>query len=91
MCAGRYYRQSREVMLPLGTKIQDITNTVPLFVKSTDYYTLLLFYLSMNGIAIQNLGRIREDYKDLGVQVKSAGARYLLLHFASWRKGHSQK
>lgn len=38
---------------------------MPQFVKSTDYYPLLLFQVGTSDTASQNLGRIKEDYKDL--------------------------
>lgn len=47
-------------------------------VRSTDYYPLLLFYVGMNDTTRQNLGRIKEDYKALGMQVKNIGAQIIL-------------
>lgn len=65
---------------------------MPLFVKSTDYYPLLLFYVSMNDTADQNLGRIKEDYKHLGVQVKSVGAQVIIFSIlAVGGKGTTRK
>ncbi|GAB0210389.1 hypothetical protein GRJ2_003504700 [Grus japonensis] len=68
-------RESREVYCLLGAKIQDVAKRVPQLVKSTDYYPLLLFHVGTNDAASQNLGRIKEDYKALGVQVKNIGAQ----------------
>jgi len=48
---------------------------VPQLFKSTDYYTLLLFHVGTNDTAIQNLGRIKEEFKALGVQAKSIRAQ----------------
>ena len=50
---------------------------MPQLVESTDYYPLLLFHVGMNDTASQNLGSIKEDYKALGVQVKSIGAQVI--------------
>ncbi|GAB0204077.1 mitochondrial enolase superfamily member 1 [Grus japonensis] len=50
---------------------------VPRSVKSTDYYPLLLFLMGMNDTASWNLGRIKEDYKVLEVQVKNIGAQVI--------------
>lgn len=43
--------------------------------KSTDYYLLLLFHVGMNDTASWNIGRIKEYYKAMGVQVKNTGAQ----------------
>ncbi|GAB0205522.1 hypothetical protein GRJ2_003017800 [Grus japonensis] len=70
-------RESQEVCCLLGAKIQDVAERVPQLVKSTDYYPLLLFHVGMNDTASRNLGRIKEDYKALGVQDKNIGAQVL--------------
>ena len=70
-------RESREVCCLLGAKVRDVAKRVPQFVKSTDYYLLLLFHVGMNDTTSWNLGRIKEDYKALGVQVKSIGAQVI--------------
>ncbi|PKU28829.1 suppression of tumorigenicity 5 [Limosa lapponica baueri] len=68
-------RASYKVCCLLGTKVRDVADRVPQTVKNTDYYPLLLFHVGMNDTASQNLGRIKEDYKALGVQVKKIGAQ----------------
>ena len=45
--------------------------------KSTDYYPLLLFHVGTSDTASRNPRRIKEDYKALGVQVKSIGAQVI--------------
>ena len=70
-------RESREVCCLPGAKVQDVAERVPQLVKSTDYYPLLLFHVGTNDTASRNLGRIKEDYKALGVQAKSIGAQVI--------------
>ena len=48
---------------------------VPQLVKGTDYCLLLLFHVGTNDTASSNLGRIKEDFKALGVQAKSISAQ----------------
>jgi len=50
---------------------------VPQLVKSTDCYLLLLFHVDINDTMGQNLGRIKEDFKALGVKAKSIGAQVI--------------
>jgi len=50
---------------------------VPQLVKSTAYYPLLLFHVGTNNTAGQNLGRIKEDFRALGVKAKSFGAQVI--------------
>ena len=50
---------------------------MPQLVKSTDYCPLLLLHVGTNDTASRNLGRIKEDYKALGVQAKSIGAQVI--------------
>lgn len=44
---------------------------MPQPVKNADFYPLLLFHVGMNDITSQNLGRIKEDYKALEMQLKN--------------------
>lgn len=60
------------------TKVQNITKRGPQLVKNTDYYPLLLLYVDMNDSGSWNTGRIREDYKALGAQVKNTGAQIII-------------
>ena len=71
-------RESREVCCLLGARIQDVAERVPQLVKSTADCPLLLFHVGMNDAASWNLGRIKEDYKALGVQVENVGAQVIL-------------
>ena len=50
---------------------------MPQLVKSTDYYPLQLFHVGTSDTASRNPRRIKEDYKALGVQVKSIGAQVI--------------
>jgi len=50
---------------------------VPQIVKDTDYYELLLFQVGTNDTASWNLGRIKEDFKALGVKAKWFGAQVI--------------
>jgi len=43
---------------------------VPQLIQSTDYYLLLLVHVGTNDTASQKLGRIKEDFKALGVKAK---------------------
>jgi len=54
-----------------------VTEGVPQLVKSTDYYLLLLFHVGTNDTASWNLGRIKENFKVLGVKAKSFGAQVI--------------
>ena len=49
-----------------GAKAQDVTERMPQL-RSRDCYALLFFRVGMNDVARQNLGRIKQDYKVLGV------------------------
>lgn len=60
-------------------------------VWSTDYYPLLLFHVGMNDAGSQNTGRIKDDHKTLGAQMKNTHAQDMSLQFSSWRKEGSQK
>ena len=44
---------------------------VPQLVKSTDHYPLLLLHVGTSDTASRNVGRIREDFKVLGVKAKT--------------------
>jgi len=46
--------------------------------KSTAYYPLLLFHVGTNDTARRNTGRIKEDFKALGVKAKSFGAHVII-------------
>lgn len=46
-------------------------------VKSVSYYLLLLSHVVTNDSSSQNLGRIKEDYKSLRMQVKSIGVEVI--------------
>jgi len=70
-------REQHDVCCLPGAKVRDVAERVPQLVKSIDYYPLLLFHVSTNDRASQNLGRIKEDYKALEVQVKSIGAQVI--------------
>ena len=50
---------------------------MPQLIKKTDYYVLLLFHIGMNDTESQNLGKIKEDFQALGVQVKNVGAQVI--------------
>jgi len=50
---------------------------VPQLVKNTVYYPLLLFHVSKNDTVSWNLGRIKEDFKALGMQANSIGAQVI--------------
>ena len=63
-----------------GAKVRDVTERVPQLVKSTDYYPLLLFHVGTKDTASLNVGRIKEDFKALGVlgvKAKSFGAQVI--------------
>lgn len=70
-------RQSCEVCCLLWAKVRDVAERVPQLVRSTDFYPMLLFHVRTHDTASQNLGRIKEDYKDLAVQVKNSGAQVI--------------
>jgi len=70
-------REAREVCCLPGAKVRDVAKSVPLLVKSTDYYPLLLFHVGMNDTASWNMGRTKEDFKALGMQAKSIGAQII--------------
>jgi len=70
-------RETHEVCCLLGAKAQDVAERVTQLVKSTDYYPLLLFHVGTNDTASRNVGRIKEDFKALGVKGKSSGAQVL--------------
>lgn len=54
-----------------GPKASDLAQMMPQLVKNADSYLLLLFHAGRNDITSQNLGRIKEDYKTLEVQMKN--------------------
>jgi len=54
-----------------------VAETVPHLFKSTDNYPLLLFHVGTNDTTSQNLGRIKEDFKALGVKANSTGAQVI--------------
>lgn len=58
---------------------------MPQFVKNADFYPPLLFHVGMNDITSQNLGRIKKDYKALGVQLKN-GARITFSSILPFRR-----
>jgi len=70
-------RESQEVCCFLGAKVQDVTERVPQFIKSTDYHPLLLFDIGTNDTASQNVGIIQEDFRAPRVKVKSFGAQVI--------------
>jgi len=59
---------------------------VPQLVKSTDDYPLLLFHVDTNDTASRNLGRIKEDFKALGVQAKTIDAQVNFSFFLPFRR-----
>jgi len=61
----------------LAAKVQDVTKRVPQFVKSRNYYPLLFFHVGTNDTASRNAGRMKEDFKALGVRAKSFGAHVI--------------
>jgi len=70
-------RESHEVCCLPGAKIRGMAKRVPQLVKSTDYSPLLLFHVGTNDTTSWNLGRIKKEFKALGVQVKSIGAQVI--------------
>ena len=68
---------AREVCCLPGSKVRDVTKRVPQLVKSTDYCLLLPFHLGTNDNASRNLGRIKEDFKALGVKANNFGAQVI--------------
>jgi len=87
-------KEAREVCCLLGAQVQTVAKRVPLLVKSTDYYPLLLLHVGTNDSTSQKLGRIKKDFKGLGVDSKIRKhwcPSYLFVHFTGWRKGISQK
>lgn len=70
-------RESHEVYCLLGAKIWNIAKRVPQLVRSTGYYLLLLIHVGTNDTSGHNLGRIKEDYKSLEVQVKNIGTQVM--------------
>jgi len=64
----------------LGAKVRDVTKRVPQLVKSTDYCPLLLFHVGTNDTAshLWNVGRIKEDFKALGMKAKSFGTQVII-------------
>jgi len=79
----RLDREARDVCCLLGAKVQDVAKRVPQLVKSTDHYPLLLFHTGTNDTASRNVGRIKEDFKALGVKAKSLMPK---LHFPLFYK-----
>lgn len=84
-------REPWELWCLLGPKVWDVVKRVPQLVKSTDFYALLPFHVGINDTANQNLDKIKENYKALVVQPKYWYPSYLFFHFASKRKGCSQR
>jgi len=74
---GRTHMEALKVCCLLGAKVHDVTERVPHLVKSTDYYPLLLFHVGINDTASRNVGRIKEDFKALGVKAKSFGSQVI--------------
>jgi len=70
-------REAREVCCLPRAKVREVTERVPQFVKSTDYYPLLFFHVGTNDTANRNLSRIKEDFKALGVKAKCFGAQVI--------------
>lgn len=60
-------RVSWEVCCLLEARVRVVLERVPQLVKNTDYYPLLLFHVGTNDTASHNLGRIKEEYKVLGM------------------------
>ena len=80
-------REACEVCCLPGAKVRDVTERVPQLVKSTDYYPLLLSHVDTNDTARGNLGRIKEDFKALGMQAKSIGAQVIFSILPAGRMG----
>ena len=70
-------RESREVCCLPGAKVRDIAKRVPQLIRKTDYYPLLLFHVGMNDTESCNLGKIKEDFRALGKQVKNIGTQVI--------------
>lgn len=66
-------KKSQDVCCLPGAKIRDIAERVPQLVKSNWLLSTVTPYVGMNDTASQNLGRSKENYKALGVQVKNLG------------------
>jgi len=64
-------REARKVLCLPGAKVHDVTERVPQLVKSTDYYLLLFFHVGTNDTTSQKVGRIKEDFRALGVKAKA--------------------
>lgn len=65
----------RDLCCLLVAKAGDATEKMPQLVRSTDYYSLLLFCVSKSDTSSWNLGRFKEDYKILEVPEKSIGVQ----------------
>jgi len=70
-------RESQEVRCLSGAKVQDVAETVPQLIKSTNCYPLLPFHVGTNDTTSWNMDRIKEDCEVLEVQVKSIGAQII--------------
>lgn len=57
--------------------LMDLPERGPQLVKSRVYYLLLLLHAGTNDMACQNLVKIKEDYKALGMQVKNIGVQVI--------------
>lgn len=63
---------SREAWCLEGAHIRDATEWLPGLIKSTDYYSLLLF-LGASDTAMSSPSSTKKDYRTLGVAVKAPG------------------
>jgi len=70
-------REASKLCCLLRAKVRDMAERVPRLVKSIDYYPLLLFHVGTNDTASQNVGKIKEDFKALGVKAISIGAQLI--------------
>ena len=67
-------RESREVCCLLGAKVRDVARGCHNLSRAQ---TTIHWYRDTNDTSGQNLGRIKEDYKALRVQVESIGVQVI--------------
>lgn len=65
------------ILKVLVSMLMDLPERGPQLVKSRVYYPLLLFHVGTNDMACQKLGKIKEDYTALGMQVKNIAAQVI--------------
>jgi len=78
----------REVCCLPGARVRDVAKKLPVLVRPSDYYPLLVVQVDRDEIAERTPKAIKRDFRALGRLVEGSGVQVVFLHPFSGREQH---